>query len=326
MRHLRLVLAMVAVLALSYGLVAGWHQLLKLPSLNIGGGNRPHAARDAAGPYRAFAIGTTLTRHDLAGATRLSVDNPFGSVRLLPGGAQVAVKEAVYARGETRTKAEEEARKVRVEVFRDGDELALRVTGDRWNDRVGVDLAVSLPTGLPARVGTVEGDITVRGLRAALEARAISGSIDAAELGGHLSANTTSGDIRVEGAPEGIDVHTVSGEAALHSVSGDADVSSVSGGISLDALTSTRLDAHSTSGEIIISTKTPFSGHLSAHSISGDVTVTLPPGSDCDIHTSSVSGGVNGGIASRSGAVGLVEVKTVSGEITLRNGGTAAPG
>lgn len=325
MRQARLVLAMVAVLALSYGLVVGWRSLLRLPELNLdlGRGNRPRADDVSAG--RAYAIGVTTTRHALSGATRLRVENPFGGVTLVPGGSQVEVKQSVYARGATHAAADQEARRVRVEAFRDGEALAVRVTGDRRTRDVGVDLAITLPPALAANVGTVDGDITARGLRADFRAHSVSGRIATTDLGGHLAATTTSGDIHANGVPGGAELHTVSGDANLVRLTGEAELSTVSGSVGVEALRTTRLAANSTSGDLRLITRTPFSGRLRARTVSGSVTISLPPGSDCDVRTQSVSGTVTGGLASRAGAPGLIEVHTVSGDITLRNGDGTTP-
>jgi len=310
--------AVLAVLAFSCAILAGWHYLAELPGAHFEIGDRPHTATTGGGEHRAFALGSTTTHHALAGATRVAVDNPYGNVALLPGGAEAEVKQALYARGWSREAAKQEARGVHLVVVREGDALAIRVEGPRRTARVGVDLTVRLPDRLPVRATTTDGDIAAHQLRGTVELRSVSGDLYATGLGAGLSARTTSGDLRAEGVPGGIDAHTVSGDLTAEQTAGRATVSSVSGDVTLHAESSLGINASSTSGNLDLETRQAFTGHLSAQSVSGDVTIALGPGSSCQVRMSSVSGSTNNGLGSLSGAPGLVEARTVSGDIEVR--------
>jgi lia operon protein LiaG len=190
------------------------------------------------------------------------------------------------------------------------------IIGHLWSD---LTLEVSLPKGYAGRlsVKSVSADINV---------------VDHAYAG--LALSTTSGEIRV-GAVSALDfsmysisgdlsatavssrradMSSVSGDVEVKSLAGDTTVHTTSGGVKIAfAVTPPRLDAASTSGDVMLRLPSDARFILDARSTSGNISCTFP------ITISERAAG--GGNHVLAGAVGsgpkTVAVRTVSGDIRI---------
>lgn len=123
-----------------------------------------------------------------------------------------------------------------------------------------------------------------------LEVRSKSGSITArCPVGSRVSVGVISGSIRLEGTFGSVKASAVSGSIHVDTVRGDVDIRSVSGSLTVK----------SCGGNCVMNTK------------SGRVTVGQV---GRDLHAATISGTIEGGTAGQ----GAVEVKSISGSVSLQ--------
>ena len=121
-------------------------------------------------------------------------------------------------------------------TFEHGD---LRVSSTQVDDKadVSVNYIVHVPVGAHVIVTTVSGNIIVRGVTGAVDAKSTEGNVEVNGAHGPVSATTTSGDVRATG---------LRGDSTLKTVSGDVQAQ-------FDELDGSQaVDAESTAGEVTI--------------------------------------------------------------------------
>jgi hypothetical protein len=211
-----------------------------------------------------------------------------------------------------------------------------------------VDLRVSLPAGVAAEAGiingeivannvrgdlrlnTVSGEITTRDTVGALQASITSGDLRARNHRGPLRAESVSGDIEIDGAIVGAQISTVSGDVELAGGSGELDLHSISGDLEIDEATAAWLRLESTSGDISASTALAPGSDSSVNSISGEVRLRLDRPEDLRLVVTTTSGEITSDLALSerseerrrlSGQIGAgsasLTVGTTSGDITV---------
>lgn len=123
-----------------------------------------------------------------------------------------------------------------------------------------------------------------------LEVRSRSGSITAhCPTGTRISVGVISGSVRLEGTFASVKVSAVSGSIHVDKVRGDVDVRSVSGSLTVE----------SCGGNCVMNTK---SGRITVGQVGKD------------LHAATISGTIEGGTAGE----GAVEVKSISGSVSLQ--------
>ncbi|MGD9634596.1 MAG: DUF4097 family beta strand repeat-containing protein, partial [Pirellulales bacterium] len=176
-----------------------------------------------------------------------------------------------------------------------------RVKGDRPNQALPIDLALSVPAGLAIEAQTSDGDIVVKDLEAKLALNTHDGDIAVkSHTASSLAATTHDGDIAV-------DTQTTSDKIAL--TAHDGDVTLRAGVIRGE------LSAQSFDGDVTIAAGS-VAAPLSAESHEGDVTVKLTdeePGAG-PISLSSHEGS----LVLEAQAASKVAANTAQGSIVLR--------
>lgn len=123
-----------------------------------------------------------------------------------------------------------------------------------------------------------------------LEIRSKSGSITArCPTGIRVSVGAISGSVRLEGTFSSVKVSAVSGSIEVDKVRGDVDIRSVSGSLTVK----------SCGGNCVMNTK---SGRITVGQVGKD------------LHAATISGTIEGGTAGQ----GAVEVKSISGSVSLQ--------
>jgi len=169
-----------------------------------------------------------------------------------------------------------------------------------------LEVRARVPHSSRARLNTASADISLDGMLAGLEIKAVSGDIRAnGEIDGDATVKTVSGDLRLA---------AVGGDLRVQSVSGDTTVRSVGGS----------LEAKSVSGDVRV--ESVRNGHANATSISGDIEIGIAAGSNVDVDANSVSGDLSSEVALASdpgaasfgdGPTVVVRGKTVSGDFRV---------
>jgi len=345
----RLIISILVVLGISYLMVWGWGRAVK--------GAREYVQEAVTYASEERWVETARSTHtfDLAGATRLTIENEFGGaeVRAAGEGRQAKVERIVFAGG---TDAAARARAARFSLSgRRGEagEYRIVVRGERRRPRVHVKLLARVPPDLALRLRLAAGGASVAGLHGPVSISVQSGGISVGNIGGPLTAETGSGGVSVNGVRARLWVKTGSGGIELRDIRGSATAETGSGGITLrevhgrDIIAKTgsghtelsKVDADNIrvevgSGGLEISLAQPFSGDLRAKTGSGGMSLALPASSNCRIAATTGSGGVScslpvadaatsqGSVTGRLGAGrGYVQMHTDSGGIAL----SAAP-
>jgi DUF4097 and DUF4098 domain-containing protein YvlB len=189
------------------------------------------------------------------------------------------------------------------------DKIASDATGRvRFASAKGgsAELEVRCPIGSDLVVGTISGNVTLRGPLGLVRVTTVSSNIEV-ESAEQLDVRSISGSIEVERCPGRCTLQTKSGSAAARGA-GDAQVSTLSGRIELDGTTG-KVRAQTVSGSIDVGMASK--GDVTVQTISGSVHVEVPPdvrpsaklrsisgrprnecppGSDCEIRVRSMSG------------------------------------
>ncbi|MBA3973697.1 MAG: hypothetical protein C0504_05690 [Candidatus Solibacter sp.] len=182
------------------------------------------------------------------------------------------------------------------------------------------ELRVALPASLvQAFIASDQGALTVRGLKAAIEAVTLAGNVDIRDIHGRVSARTgggemtfaaITGDLRSLSGGGAIRVESVDGESALQSAGGDIIVGRVSG--PLRASTSGNIHVRDAGSAVSVHTAGGLihigraRGMVTAENGGGSIVIGSAPG----VHAESAGGGIR--LKSVSGPV---RATTTSGPI-----------
>jgi DUF4097 and DUF4098 domain-containing protein YvlB len=279
----------------------------------------------------AFETGRATTDYDLSGASRLSLRNLFGDVELAPGGPQVAVESAVYARGIDLADARERASALSVSSQRDPEVgLEVEVEGEVNVADFRVDLIVSAPPDIEATIHVKPGAVTIFDWAAPVEVHGASGDIAIRGIDGSVTVDSTSGAIEVANVGQGVTARASSGSLVLQHVRGPIIARNMSGTIHLADAGSDKIIVSTNTGEIDARPGGAFSGDLHARAGDGDITVALSRGANCRVRTATRDGEITNSlplqdmtlqgrnISGRLGkGDGLVDVATGDGDIAL---------
>ena len=157
----------------------------------------------------------------------LIVDNINGGIEVRGGaGSTVRIRAVRTNHARDRRALERAESEVSLEMYRDGDELVLRVDGpfrDRYRRDhnnpgyfVEFDIEVEVPAQMALDLSTVNGgDIITRGARGPFDVNNVNGEIDLSGLGSSGDATTVNGEIRLawdRNPDDSCTFHTVNGD------------------------------------------------------------------------------------------------------------------
>lgn len=290
-----------------------------LPQPEEGAQGSADDARESAGMQRRF--------HVLGGdrTPRLAIRNATGAIRVRGGaaGEESIVLRAVKSNGEVvplDLVADVDVRPdgeitVKARPFGDVQRQVKRVTKSLnfghpdFLDNLGemidtlaqmktagrnighVALEAIVPPRCDLEANTASGAIQVQGIAGEIELKSASGRIEARQVGGKLAVRTASGDVLADG---------VDGTAYLQSVSGEVDARDIGGDVVI----------HTTSGD---TRAREVVGQLGFKSLSGELQVERSRLNGFYINTTSGECAIDAVFEP-----GGYEVRTVSGEVTLR--------
>jgi hypothetical protein len=261
---------------------------------------------------------------------RLRVRNISGAtvIRTGPAGkVSVVAKKHVYASSEDRAKRLLQNLEVRMEKH--GDELRVEphlYEQERgWVDlfrgkRFRVDFEITVPQECAVDAQTVNGELTVSGIRGPVETQSVSGEIGLADIEGPLRLKSVSGDVTCRRYVGHIEGNTVSGDVVF------------------DSVRVRSLQLHTVSGDVKLRGVLEPAREHRLRTISGDVELSLVD-PDLSVEFRTASGDLECEIPARvtrhnrkEYSVGLGEarghavVKTVSGDLTIDASSLDVPG
>lgn len=293
------------------------------------------ADETAAEPLSQQQDACSVATEDGSSIEKVTVDNPFGSVRVTGGDSAVSVTKRIYlpddagqevlpknlpveVRSETTPEGEY---KVEVVPIEDTDLL----------DVIAVDLKVSVPAATPVEVTVTSGEARVSGFAAKVTVHGQAGKVTVSDCSGGVTASTTVGDVEIADAVGEIKANTSSGALFLDNVEGEITARTMSGMANVDAERADKLIVGSMNGLIDVKVRSPFSGQMEVRSMSGDIVVAIPASSNCRVRTATNTGPISctlplsaveragPNVSGRlGGGKGYVEVTNNSGAIAVK--------
>jgi hypothetical protein len=171
-------------------------------------------------------------------------------------------------------------------------------------------LLVRCPTGTDLTVGTISGNVELRGQLGQARVTTVSGSISV-ERAEELDARSVSGNIEVENCSGRCLLRTKSGRAVCANAR-DARVSTVSGQITLNDATG-HVRAQTVSGTVRVGTQR--NGDVAVQTISGSVKINVPHGIRPDTQLRTLVGRPH--IECEQGSDCRIAVRSMSGQIDV---------
>jgi len=148
-------------------------------------------------PWSEVAERVDTLRIKVPGSGALRVRNPNGRIEVLGDDRDdVVVEVAKRARAESEEEAERllDAIRIHEEVSADGLELEVLIPR-RWNRHGHVNLELRVPRGLRVQCESVNGKVTVGGMRAAVAARSSNGAVTVEDVVGDVSVSTANNKV-----------------------------------------------------------------------------------------------------------------------------------
>jgi DUF4097 and DUF4098 domain-containing protein YvlB len=140
------------------------------------------------------------------------------------------------------------------------------------------------------RIATMSGKIRVE-QAARVDVRTKSGTVDIGDCAGGCRVMTTSANVHIRRAGRAT-IAAVSGTVTLEHVEG-AEVKSVSGKVLLATDGRERVSVHTVSGKVEVRIPSSVRPATRLRTVSGRINDACPPGDDCEIAVSSVSGAIS---------------------------------
>ncbi len=188
-------------------------------------------------------------------------------------------------------------------------------TGSRY---AYLDLAGSVPAGIPVRVDVGSGDLDATGL-AALDARVGSGDVAARRIAGAVSATVGSGDVALSDVGSlnlpslgsgDLKAQNIRGSAVIGSIgSGDVDLRGIGGAVKVGSIGSGDLDIDGARSGVSIGSV--GSGDATVRNIVGNVSVASLSSGDIDV------AGVKGNLSVGTRGSGNIDHSGVTGSVTV---------
>jgi DUF4097 and DUF4098 domain-containing protein YvlB len=237
---------------------------------------------------------------------------------------------------------------VHVRAVSDDDNIRLDASSSRMILEVGggrhggdTRFEVSVPYGSRVMTTSRSGDISIRGTRGQVEARAQSGDITVDDVTNRLDVNTLSGELTGSNISADVQITTISGGVQLTDVRGNVEVGTVSGDIDLRGVTAKLVRAKTTSGDVGFEGSIDASGRYEFGAHSGDIRLRIPREASAQLTVSTWSGGINSqfpitlrpgehGIGAATtkhftfdigGGAARITAETFSGDITINSNG-----
>jgi DUF4097 and DUF4098 domain-containing protein YvlB len=215
------------------------------------------------------------------------------------------------------TEVELDGAKLRIEV----PQTAGRIF--RRDGQVRVNLRIPLDSLVRAHVGSA--DIRTEGRLAEVVVQTGSGDTYVTQITGLFKADSGSGDVRADEVGQ-MRVSTASGDVSATLVTGDAQIKTASGNIEIEDAQGA-VQANAASGDVAI--RAARGASVNIRTASGDALVGVPAGTRVWLDLSTASGKTTSELAmtdTPTEAAQLnVQVRTASGDITLRRTGEPAP-
>jgi DUF4097 and DUF4098 domain-containing protein YvlB len=287
---------------------------------------------------KAFFLALSLATASAWGADDRNFENslpadPSGSVRISNVAGTVNVTG--WDRAQVEVKARLYGSAQRVDVFRDGDRITIKVVYPRSMREGEAKLDVRIPQQSDLDVSAVSAEVQTSRLTGPQRLTTVSGDIRA-EFARNFEGKTVSGDMRLRGdrQPGNVRLSSVSGDVVLERGARDLEATTVSGDLVLDVTSGTTIRTRTTSGDLSLRGSLVRGGRVDAETISGDLTVRMKPDAGFEYEVTSFSGDISNCFGKHAEATrsrgpgtrllgiagegrGAVRLKSMSGDVQI---------
>lgn len=207
-------------------------------------------------------------------------------------------------------------------------------------------LEIHVPFGTRVHVNSGNGDIVVGGTRGPVDLTSFNGDIEVTEAADRIELKTFNGDITASGIDGRLSVNASNGDVEIDDTRGAVEVNTLNGDIGLDRITSTSVRAKTMSGRITYDGSVERTGEYSFNAFSGSIEMSIPANTGATLSVSTFNGTLDSpdfpltlspGTRSREsrgqsmtfdlgGGGARISLESFSGEITIRQRGTARRG
>lgn len=158
-----------------------------------------------------------------------------------------------------------------------------------------VDYTLRVPEWMVLRLSGLETDISVKGVRADIQAECMRGDVTVRESRGALQLSSVEGEVFVHGARGDVQAASVNRGVHLERVSGPIMVESVNGDIGMRHVESEDVEASSVSGSVVFSGVFQPRGRYRLVSHTGNLQVGVPVGAGVDVSVATFRGAFQSG-------------------------------
>ena len=255
-----------------------------------------HAAEDAkkSGGFSVF-FGTTQTKRvelplSVPEGKTLRIEVKSGDV-VIEGGAETGL---MTIDASFRSYDEEEAKKLAdayTPVLEESDHMVVFRQVESVN--MSTDVTVKVPEGVAVEIKVSNGDISVRGTKAAVRIEGSSGDVVLSDVAGSVQVSEKSGDVSVRDTEASIlAIDTKSGDVTVERSSGVIEVKTSSGDVKVIDSTPKTLSVDAASGDIKVDLASPIENSVNITAVSGNVSLAVVDGNDCRVNLSTLRGTV----------------------------------
>lgn len=247
----------------------------------------------------------------------LEISNLFGDIKVDGWNRnQVRIVAEHGRRDQVRTRIVEQARQVARRVRRVEAELrraetelrkrehelaarhrtALHVeTLDRLGVPAAVDYNITVPQWMALKLSGMESDITVAGVRGAIQAESIRGDVQVRGGRGPLQISSVEGEVKAFDCAGGLEATSINSGVELDDVAGILVVESVNGDIQIGRVKSDNVTASSVNGTVVYRGEFEPRGRYRLASHSGNLVVGVPVDAAVDVSVATFQGGFRSG-------------------------------
>lgn len=158
-----------------------------------------------------------------------------------------------------------------------------------------VDYTITVPTWMALRLSGMETDITVEGVRAAIEAESIRGDVLVRGGRGPVQISSVEGEVRAFDCDGEVQASSINESVELDDVSGELVVESVNGDIRIGRVKSRSVQASSVNGTVVYRGEFEPRGRYRLASHAGNLVVGVPVGAGVDVSVATFQGGFRSG-------------------------------
>ena len=187
------------------------------------------------------------------------------------------------------TESDDDDDDVRVDISRGAGAISVSARS-RHGGPAEVSFTLTVPTWMPLSLNSVEGDISVRGTAAAINAQTVNGSVVVSGGAGNVSLSSVDGSVDLARSSGSISVTTINDDVTVRQSSGTITASTVNGSVMLEGVTSEAVSAESMNGDIQFGGPIRNGGRYQLNTHNGDVIVGVQSGANATVSVNTFNG------------------------------------